>query len=332
MPEISIIVPVYKVEKYIHRCIDSILAQTFTDFELILVDDGNPDSCGAICDEYAEKDGRIRVIHQKNSGVSAARNSGVSEACGKYVCFVDSDDWIRADYLQKLYTYSLIYNADISFLKIQYVFNAKTKEPSIIEEIKTYNQEESLSYICTERGNQLKNVVGKLVLTDIVRRFPFPTDRCYAEDMAVFYRWVACANRIVVSNLEKYCYYQNPDSVSHESYSKKRLGNLMTLNEMRDFFMVNKFHGLYKAFTLSYAIDLCSQYKNLIAVLNDWETAEKLKEELKYIIRTERKRCGITLKTAPQCYELLYPRCMYVYWLFVSLKNKLFQNNKRGSR
>lgn len=95
MPELSIIVPVYKVEKYLPRCIDSILAQTFGDFELILIDDGSPDGCGRICDEYAKKDKRIVVIHQKNMGVSAARNAGLDIARGRYIGFVDSDDWIE---------------------------------------------------------------------------------------------------------------------------------------------------------------------------------------------------------------------------------------------
>lgn len=95
MPELSIIVPVYKVEKYLPRCIDSILVQTFGDFELILIDDGSPDGCGRICDEYARKDKRIVVIHQKNMGVSAARNAGLDIARGRYIGFVDSDDWIE---------------------------------------------------------------------------------------------------------------------------------------------------------------------------------------------------------------------------------------------
>lgn len=100
MPAISIIVPVYKVEPYICCCIDSILSQTYSDFELILVDDGSPDKCGAICDEYAEKDSRIRVIHQVNGGVSSARNAGLDVAKGKYIYFVDSDDYIEPELLK----------------------------------------------------------------------------------------------------------------------------------------------------------------------------------------------------------------------------------------
>lgn len=100
-PKISVIVPVYKVEKYLRACIDSILAQTFTDFELILIDDGSPDNCGAICDEYAEKDARIRVFHKENGGVSSARNLGIERSRGEWIAFVDSDDWVESDKFSK---------------------------------------------------------------------------------------------------------------------------------------------------------------------------------------------------------------------------------------
>ena len=103
LPEISVIVPVYKVEKYLPQCIDSILAQTFTDFELLLVDDGSPDRCGEICEEYAGKDTRIRVFHQANAGLSCARNTGLMNACGRYVTFIDSDDYVKPCYLERLY-------------------------------------------------------------------------------------------------------------------------------------------------------------------------------------------------------------------------------------
>ena len=99
---ISIIVPIYKAEQYIHRCIDSILAQSHTDFELLLIDDGSPDNCGAICDEYAAKDSRVRVLHKENGGVSSARNLGLDNAQGEWVTFIDSDDWVECEFLDKL--------------------------------------------------------------------------------------------------------------------------------------------------------------------------------------------------------------------------------------
>lgn len=99
---ISVIVPIYKAEKYIHRCIDSILAQSHTDFELLLIDDGSPDNCGAICDEYVVKDSRVRVFHKENGGVSSARNLGLDNAKGEWITFVDSDDWVEAEFLERL--------------------------------------------------------------------------------------------------------------------------------------------------------------------------------------------------------------------------------------
>lgn len=113
VPELSIIVPVYKVEPYLPKCIDSILSQTFTDFELILIDDGSPDRCGEICEEYAAKDDRIVVIHQANKGVSAARNAGLDIAKGKYIGFVDSDDWIEPEMYEKMVSVSKETNTDI---------------------------------------------------------------------------------------------------------------------------------------------------------------------------------------------------------------------------
>lgn len=120
MPELSIIVPVYKVEPYLRRCIDSILAQTFRDFELILIDDGSPDNCGTICDEYAEKDSRIKVIHQNNQGVSAARNVGLDIARGTYLGFVDSDDWIEPEMYETMIATAKEKQVDVVVCGIKY--------------------------------------------------------------------------------------------------------------------------------------------------------------------------------------------------------------------
>ncbi len=113
MPVISVIVPVYKVEKYLAKCVDSILEQSFRDLELILVDDGSPDHCPELCDEYAEKDRRVIVIHKENGGVSRARNTGLQAASGEYVIFCDSDDWMDEGALDELYTEARYSNADV---------------------------------------------------------------------------------------------------------------------------------------------------------------------------------------------------------------------------
>lgn len=114
-PLISVIVPVYKVEPYLHKCVDSILAQTYRRLEIILVDDGSPDQCGAICDEYAEKDGRVKVIHKPNGGLSDARNAGMRIMSGELVAFVDSDDWIEPTMYERLYALLDQFQADMAF-------------------------------------------------------------------------------------------------------------------------------------------------------------------------------------------------------------------------
>lgn len=137
-PKISVIVPVYKAEKYLHRCVDSILAQTFTDFEVLLIDDGSPDKSGEICDEYAKRDSRVSAFHQENRGVSSARNLGLSYANGIYITFVDSDDWIESTYLKDFAIDSII---DYNILVIQGIKQLHPKWNRVIEMF-NYKQEE----------------------------------------------------------------------------------------------------------------------------------------------------------------------------------------------
>ena len=123
----SVVVPIYNVEKYLNKCVDSILNQTYKDFELILVDDGSPDNCPKICDEYAERDARVRVIHKENEGLVAARNTGIKEAEGEYICYVDGDDWIASNLLETVWEKALknydveiiVYSAIKQFEKYQ---------------------------------------------------------------------------------------------------------------------------------------------------------------------------------------------------------------------
>ena len=131
MSEISIIVPVYNVDQYLENCIESILNQTFKDYELILIDDGSTDKSGEICDKYEKKDNRIKVIHKYNGGLSSARNAGLDLACGKYIGFVDSDDSIHPEMYEILYDLQQIYNADISvcsFKKVYENIDVKNKD------------------------------------------------------------------------------------------------------------------------------------------------------------------------------------------------------------
>ena len=148
MAQISVIVPVYNTEKYLHRCIDSILAQTYTDFELLLINDGSTDESGEICDEYAKKDSRIVVIHKVNEGVSIARNTGIKRSSSKYITFIDSDDYIANDMIEQLYIALHNTESDIS------VCNFQSKLPLDADndfKVKTYSSMQALKEILIER-------------------------------------------------------------------------------------------------------------------------------------------------------------------------------------
>lgn len=141
---ISVIVPVYNVEKYIDKCINSIINQTYKNLEIILVDDGSPDNCGNICDEYSKKDNRIIVIHKENGGVSSARNIGIKNAKGKWITFVDSDDWIENDYVEKLSKIGIQNKAEVVLCGYNRIYNNDKQPINAIGEIKDYNSYEYL--------------------------------------------------------------------------------------------------------------------------------------------------------------------------------------------
>ncbi|MBR2140370.1 MAG: glycosyltransferase family 2 protein [Phascolarctobacterium sp.] len=203
MPKLSIIVPVYKVEQYIHKCVDSILNQTFTDFELILVDDGSPDNCGAICDEYALKDERVRVIHKENGGLSDARNFGLKDAKGEYVSFIDSDDWLDLDLYSDVLGYTDKNSLDVVCFDVYEVKGEKIKYNNRFNENKVFNGKDALYKILTDEiDNSACDKVYKRALWDGVE---FPVGRCF-EDVATIYK-VFHKSKLVGYYKRAYYYY-----------------------------------------------------------------------------------------------------------------------------
>jgi len=201
MPEISIIVPVYNVEKYLPRCIDSILAQTFTDFELILVDDGSPDNCGKICDEYAKKDDRIVIIHKENAGVSAARNDGLDIASGKYISFVDSDDIIHPQFYEVMK--ETINGADLAYC--EYVRFDEEYRFENIEEVKHFEYESGNKF--NQPDLTIYMVWNKLIKKDIISDLRFDTALKNAEDSLFAFNTMIRCNKVVYVNEVLYGYF-----------------------------------------------------------------------------------------------------------------------------
>lgn len=240
MPRISVIVPVYKVEQYLPACVDSILGQTFEDFELILVDDGSPDGCGLICDDYARKDARVRVIHQQNQGLSGARNSGIDVACGAYITFIDSDDVVTADYLAVLLNATEQEQADISVCTMQEFWDDD------ILELGPRCGSEDAEYICLSNqtaciwiyeGSRLVpiNAWGKLFHEELFASMRFPVGRLH-EDQAVIPLVCYQAKRIVSIDAAMYCYRVRSESITKTTFSVKRYDDLWAIENCIRYF------------------------------------------------------------------------------------------------
>lgn len=227
---ITIVIPVYKVEKFLCRCIDSILNQTYSKLEIILVDDGSPDKSGEICDRYANRDERIKVIHKKNGGLSDARNAGTKIATGKYITYIDSDDYVSNDYIETLYSTLKKYDADICVcdLIMTDVENISLhKEKSIEIEFDYISAIERMLYQTLFDTN----ACGKLYPTYIMKNILYPKGKLY-EDLFTTYRVFGAVKKVVYINQKKYYYWQNPDSIMHNVFNKRMFDEIEAVDEI----------------------------------------------------------------------------------------------------
>ena len=207
---ISIIIPVYKVEPYLRRCLDSVIAQTYPNIEIILIDDGSPDRCGEICNEYATLDDRIKVIHQENAGVCCARNAGMSIATGDYYGFVDPDDWISPDMYEYLMKNALEYDADITCCRYYRVIPGKEITSQCDGMTVVYTPKEALKELTTRFV--IRNIFwNKLIKREVFDGIPFPPGRIY-EGTAMVYKLIEKSNKVVSLGDPKYYYYDNVTS------------------------------------------------------------------------------------------------------------------------
>lgn len=205
MPKVSIIVPVYKVEKYLHRCVDSILAQAFTDWELLLIDDGSPDSSGEICDEYASKDTRIKVFHKENGGVSSARNTGLDVANGEWIVFADSDDWCENNYLSDFFEIEDLQETDVVLqgrkneVNGEVVSILKLKQNTYLNVAKAMLENELLTF----GAPYCKLYSSKLIQQHGIR---FPEAYSYGEDTTFFFEVLSVSKRVITTSNCNYHY------------------------------------------------------------------------------------------------------------------------------
>lgn len=233
---VSVIVPVYRVEEYLHRCVSSLLAQTHSSLEIILVDDGSPDRCGQMCDEYAAADSRVRVIHQDNSGPSAARNAGIEAATGAYLTFVDPDDWVHVEMVSHLLSMIHDTGADLAVCRFVRTDDEDVSLARRDGDRRTLDTREALELYGGPTTSWMTSPCAKLFLASLFRGIRFPVGRLY-EDEFTTYRLVAAARRVVLSEAELYFYFMRPGSATAGAQGLQQLlDRVDALREQAEFF------------------------------------------------------------------------------------------------
>lgn len=234
MPKISVIVPVYNVEPYLRKCIDSILNQSFTDFELILVDDGSTDRSGAICDEYVQMDARVRVFHTPNQGVSAARNWGLDQALGEWITFVDSDDWVEERYLSCFFQTELGPKA-IAYQNIIYDYTAYRRENKLAFSYDDVSFDASGIIHAISRYRVLSDcfIAAKMFNKEVIRQYGirFCEDISLAEDMIFVRHYFYYVEEVHLHSLAAYHYMQRPSSLTNSYHSSEE--QILIFGELR---------------------------------------------------------------------------------------------------
>lgn len=321
---ISVIIPVYNVELYLKRCIDSVLKQTFNDFEVILVDDGSPDNCGKICDEYALKDSRIKVIHKKNGGLSDARNAALDwifeNSDSEWITCIDSDDWIHPKYLQFLYEAVINASANISISAYQRVSDVEHDEDYI----------NSSSLVCDTDKFYMENIVnatvawGKLYNRKLFDGIRYPVGKLN-EDEFTTYKLLFQVDKIVFIENPLYYYYINDGSIiQSQKWTPKYLHSIYGIEEQLNFFSkadktdLTVFCVRRLVRQIIYNINLLNRKKN-----EGDESADKYIKELtlklRKIISKYKKTADFTIKADSLIFETAYTWTMAVYWKLKSL-------------
>lgn len=320
---ISIIVPVYKVEKYLNRCVDSIINQTYKNLEIILVDDGSPDNCPKICDEYAKKDNRIKVIHKENGGLSDARNYGLEIFKGKYVTFIDSDDYVEYNYVEILYNTLKKYNVKLSIADnlIKYdsgkIINISSYDEYIVTE------KEELELMLWGKRDLDNGAWTKLYERSLFEGVRYPVGRLY-EDTATTYKIFSQCDRIAINSVPIYNYMKRKDSITQCPFNEKKLQIISAVEEMVDY-VKNK----YPELCIACERKLIWAYMSTLSQLATSSTKnKKLQKELIQYVKTH-KNVILNNKLTPKrdkigifCLSLGYPLYKFCWDFYLKFTGK----------
>ena len=231
-PKISIIIPVYNVEPYLSRCIDSVLNQSFSNFELILINDGSTDQSGDICDEYAVKDNRVRVVHQPNSGVSVARNYGIRLAKGDFITFIDGDDYVETDLLKVLYELVIENQCDMAMCSYKLIYDDKIIDSGTNQWRMYDNKEACELFFCDQKPFAPSYTWGRIIKRNLFENIKFREDVFLMEDTLLNTEiMLKCDNGIIVTEQTLYNYVQRDGSASN-SFNGRRITSFYALEEL----------------------------------------------------------------------------------------------------
>ena len=320
MELISVIVPVYKVEEYLDKCVQSIVDQTYSNLEIILVDDGSPDRCGDMCEQWAKKDSRIRVLHKPNGGLSDARNAGMEISAGTYTAFIDSDDWIAPDFIQVMYDAIKQTGAQIAGCDVYHAFLDQDPEEGISTgEIRIYTRKEAITDILQYKGFRAV-AWNKLYLSSLLKGEKYPVGK-HHEDEFFTYRIFGKADKLVYVDKPMYYYLQRQGSIMH-SFTIKRLDALEAYLERLEY-LKKTFPDLYCADKLNFCVSCAVLYSQAQTCNDPSATAikRKIKELRKNVCVTQKEARNLSFK------EKLYVRgtgfCMGVFCTALNMRKQI---------
>lgn len=277
---ISVIVPIYNVEKYLSQCVNSLINQTYKNLEIILVDDGSLDNSGKICDEFSEIDSRIIVIHKENNGLSSARNAGLKIAKGNFIGFVDSDDWLDENMYEILFKLIKDNDSDISCCKFFKTADSEEKVPVIDNEIiQSFNNIDGLNNFYTDLYTQTVVAWNKLYKRNLFDNVTYPTGKIH-EDEGTTYKLFYKANKITYTNKPLYYYRTTPNSITTRKFNKKRLDIIDVYDEKIKFIRSINNSAIYSKTLKWYLFTLINCY---------FECSDNMENNEKYLASIKNK-------------------------------------------
>lgn len=329
MPGISVIVPVYKAEAFLTDCVESILSQTCSDYEIILVNDGSPDNSGKICDDYATKYGFISVIHQENQGQAAARNHAMALAKGDWICFVDSDDLIHPQMLELLKQAAKESSAPISMCGM---LEAVTLPEDFMRNREVHFEtltmdEDTLVSLHDADKYPAWVACAKLIRRDLIENYLFHEGRVYEDNEAVC-RWVCSGGSLAVTEEQLYFYRGNPDSTTKAAFRLKRLDYLWALERIIGFYTDLGYETLRQRFVDRYLEAVLSCCNGARYLLNRPDVVRQIEKQTKTFLRKE--KILLTREQFGEFLNVMRPGIAKLYWPVSGAVNTLRQKGFAG--